>query len=67
MDNKAYEKYQAAQPKTNHVAREPDAIDPFDGHHTNTEIGMVVVIGIVIVYALWQIVRPKKQKEEQNG
>lgn len=67
MDNKAYEKHQAAQPKTNHVAKEPDAIDPFDGHHTNTEIGIVVIIGLLIVYALWQIVRPKKQKEEQNG
>ena len=63
MDNKAYEKYRAANPTQNHTVQEPDTIDPFDGHHTNTEIGIVVVIGLLVVYALWQIVRPKNKKE----
>ena len=64
MDNRAYEKHRAAHPTQNHVAKEPDAIDPFDGHHTSTEIGIVVVIGLLVVYALWQIVRPKNKKEQ---
>ena len=67
MDHKAYEKHQAAQPKTNHEVREPDAIDPFDGVHTNTEIAIMVAVAVIIVYALWQIVRPKNKKEDQNG
>ena len=67
MDHKAYEKHQAAQPKTNHEVREPDAIDPFDGHHTNTEIAIMAAVAVIIVYALWQIVKPKNKKEDQNG
>lgn len=67
MDNGAYQKYQAAQPKTNPVVRVPDPIDPFDDYLTNTEIAIAVVIGLMVVYALWQIVRPKNKKEQQNG
>lgn len=64
MDNKAYEKHKAEQPVQNHTVKEVAAIDPFDGEHTNTEIGIVVVIGVLLVYALWQIVRPKKKKDD---
>ena len=63
MDNKAYEKHRADHPTQNHIAQEPDTIDPFDGHHTNTEIAIIVVLGLLIIYALWQIVRPKNKKE----
>jgi hypothetical protein len=63
MDNKAYEKHRAENPTQNHTVKEPDAFDPFDGHHTNTEIGIVVVMGLLVIYALWQIVRPKSKKE----
>ena len=64
MDNKAYEKHKAQQPVQNHTVKEVATIDPFDGEHTNTEIGIVVVIAVLLVYALWQIVSPKKKKDE---
>ena len=67
MDHKAYEKHQATLPKTNHEVREPDAIDPFDGVHTNTEIAIMAVVIVMAMYAVWQIVRPKNKKEDQNG
>lgn len=64
MDNKAYEKYNAEHKPTNPTYKEVAAIDPFDGEHTYTEMVIEGVIAVILIYAIWQIIKPKSQKED---
>jgi hypothetical protein len=40
-----------------------DEIDLFDDHWSTTEIGIGVVFVVLGIYAVWQLLRKKKQHE----
>jgi hypothetical protein len=61
MDNKAYEKYRAEHPTTNHVAVEKAEFDPFDDHISTSEMILCGVIALVLVMALGQLFFRKKE------
>ena len=62
MDNKALEKYRAEhQTSTNHVPAEPSEFDPWDGHMSNTELAVIVLLGLMFVMALVQLFTRKKK------
>ena len=57
MDNKAYEQYKASQP----VVPRPERVEaePMPAL-THTEITVIIVFAILVVYALYRIFRPNK-------
>jgi len=61
MDNRAYEKYRAEHPEPQHTTVvQPAEVDFFDGNYTNTEIGILSVAGLLVLWAIYKIVTGKK-------
>ena len=63
MDNHAREQYVATHPTTVAQVTRYDEIDLFDDHWSTTEIGIGVVFVVLGIYAVWQLLRKKKQHE----
>jgi len=63
MDNHAREQYVATHPTTVVPVTRYDEIDLFDDHWSTTEIGIGVVFVVLGIYAVWQLLRKKKQHE----
>ena len=67
MDNKALEKYNAEhKTNTNHAPPEPKEFDPFDDHISTTEVAVMAVLGIVLVFAILQIIFKPKSKQQSG-
>lgn len=54
MDNKAREKYVAEHP-VNNISY--TTVDPYDGEITYVEYGIFFVVGLLLLMALWKIIR----------
>ena len=56
MDNRAYEQYKATQP----VAPRPERVEAEPWPElTTTEITVIIVFAVAVVYAIWRIIKDR--------